>query len=363
MHKTKYIAQIEPWIDQEEIDAVVDVMKSGWITEAKKTAELENMIAAFVGTKYTSVLANGTVTLFAGLAALGIKSGDEVIVPDFTMVASPNAIALTGATPVFVDIDKETLCLDLDDVERKITSRTKAIMPVLLNGRFPDMDRLLRISKKYKLFVLEDAAQALGCYYNKKHLGSFGDIGSFSFSTPKVITTAQGGALVTNNKKLYERIVQIKDFGRIDRMTQDHDEVGYNFKFTDIQAAIGIVQMKKLQWRLQRKKEMYLLYKKELEGIEGIRWIRTDLAQTSPWFIDIFVPDPVALQIYLKSKNIGTRLFYPAIHTTKPYKKKKGTFPNSYWVSTHGLWLPSSTFLSDDDIIMVGKEIRMFYKV
>jgi perosamine synthetase len=361
MKDTKYVAQIEPWIDQEEIDAVVDVMKSGWITEAKKTAEFEQMIAEFVGTKYASVMSNGTVTLFAGLAALGVGNGDEVIVPDFTMVASPNAIHLVGAKPVFVDIERDTLCLDLDDVEKKITKKTKAIMPVALNGRYPDMKRLLQIAKDNKLYIIEDTAQALGCYYKKKHLGTFGEIGSFSFSTPKVITTAQGGALVTNDKSLYEKIVQVKDFGRIDRNTQNHDAIGYNFKFTDIQAAVGVVQMKKLAWRLQRKKEMFALYQKELREVREVTFLDTNLTETSPWFIDIFIPDPQALAVYLKTKRIGTRIFYPAIHKTKPYRT--GTvFKNSLWASTHGLWLPSSTFLSDQDILNVCNVIRDYYK-
>lgn len=357
----KTINQIEPWLDKEEEKEVLKVLRSGWITEAKKTQEFEKIISRFVGSNYASVLSNGTITLFVALKALGIGKGDEVILPDFTMVASCNSIILAGAKPVFVDIEKETLCLDLNEMENKITKKTKAIMPVALNGRAPNMKKLLNIAKKHSLFIIEDAAQALGSYYEGKHLGSFGDIGSFSFSTPKIITTGQGGALVTNNKKLYENIIRIKDFGRINRNTQDHDEIGYNFKFTDIQAAIGVVQTKKLPWRLKRKKEMYRLYYENLKNIGEIQFIKTDLEQTSPWFIDIIVPDPVKLQKYLKSKKIGSRLFYPAIHTTKPYKTVK-KFPNSLWVSQHGLWLPSSTFLSDSDIMTVCKAIKIFYE-
>ncbi|MCL4387315.1 DegT/DnrJ/EryC1/StrS family aminotransferase, partial [Patescibacteria group bacterium] len=158
-----------------------------------------------------------------------------------------------------------------------------------------------------------------------------------------------------------DRIVRLKDFGRIDRRTQDHDEIGYNFKFTDIQAALGIEQMKKLKWRLKRKKEMYELYEKLLQNIAQVQFVKTDLAQTSPWFIDIIVPDPIGLCKYLKEKNIGSRLFYPAIHTTKPYKGTE-IFPNSLWAARHGLWLPSSTFLTDSDIISVCDEIRKFYE-
>lgn len=352
---------MEPWIGKEEEKEVLRVLRSGWITEAKETKKLEEEIAKFVGSTYASVVSNGTVSLAIGLWALGVGAGDEVIVPDFTMVASPNAVIMTGAKPVFVDIEKDTLCLDISDVEKKITSRTRALMPVALNGRAPDMDKLMSICKKKNVRVLEDAAQAFGSTWKNQYLGTFGEIGSYSFSTPKIITTGQGGALVTNDIKLYEKIIRLKDFGRITRNSQDHDEIGYNFKFTDIQAAIGIAQMNKLEYRLKRKKEMYALYKKELEAVVGVRFLQTDLTQVSPWFIDIFVDDPQALKAYLQGHNIGTREFYPAIHTTKPYKNF-GVFPNSRWAAEHGLWLPSSSFLTDSDIMTVCRAIRIYYE-
>lgn len=357
----KFISQMEPWIGKEEKEAIDSVLESGWITEASKTKEFEQLISTFVGSKFVHTVSNGTISLFAALKALGVGIGDEVIVPDFTMVASPNSVVMTGAVPVFVDIDRENLCLSLDEVEKEITKNTKVIMPVPINGRAPDMEAFMAIAKKYNLAVLEDAAQALGSYYKGKHLGTFGDIGSFSFSTPKVITTGQGGALVTDNKELSDKIIRIKDFGRIDRNSQDHDEIGYNFKFTDIQAALGIAQMGKLAWRLERKKEMYKLYQEQLRNISRVQFIKTNLSQTSPWFIDIIVPDPKSLSSYLKEKNIGTRLFYPAIHTTKPYKGAE-EFPNSLWASVHGLWLPSSTFISDSDIILICGFIKEFYE-
>lgn len=357
----KIIHQMEPWIGKEEEREVLRVLRSGWITEAKETKKFGEEIAAFVGSTYASVVSNGTVSLAIGLWALGIGVGDEVIVPDFTMVASPNAVLLTGAKPVFVDVEKDTLCLDIFDVERKISSRTRAVMPVSLNGRAPDMEALLRLCRKKNMRVLEDAAQAFGSTWKNQFLGTFGDIGSFSFSTPKIITTGQGGALVTNDKKLYGKIIRLKDFGRINRNTQDHDEIGYNFKFTDIQAAIGIAQMKKLAFRLKRKKEMFALYREKLTGISEIQFLETDLAQVSPWFIDIFVPDPLKLKKYLQEQGIGSREFYPAIHTTKPYKGF-GVFPNSRWIAEHGLWLPSSSFLTDSDIINVCRAVHHFYE-
>lgn len=356
----KFIPQMEPWIGKEEEREVLKVLRSGWITEAGETKLLEQKIADFLGIKYVSLVSNGTVSLIVALMAMGVGPGDEVIVPDFTMIATPNAVVLARAKPVFVDIERETLCLDCDAVERAITKKTKAIIPVALNGRAPDMDRVLAIAKKCNLRILEDAAQAFGSKWKGKYLGTFGDIGSFSFSTPKIITTGQGGALVTNNKQYYEKIIRLKDFGRINRSSQDHDAIGFNFKFTDLQAAIGVAQMGKLAWRIERKKEMFRLYGDTLAHVPDITFLYTNPDEVAPWFIDIIVPNPRELAAYLKEQGIGTREFYPAIHTTKPYKGT-GEFPNSAWVASHGLWLPSSSRLTDSDILRVCSAIKAFY--
>lgn len=351
---------MEPWIGSEEEREVLKVLRSGWITEAGETKLFEQKIADFLGVSYASVVSNGTVSLTIALMAMGVGPGDEVIVPDFTMVATPNAVVLAGATPVFVDIERETLCLDCDAVKRAITKKTKAIIPVALNGRAPDMNQMLAIAKKHKLHVLEDSAQAFGSKWNGKYIGTFGVIGSFSFSTPKIITTGQGGALVTSNKDYYEKIIRLKDFGRINRNSQDHDSIGFNFKFSDLLAAIGVAQMGKLAWRIERKKAMFRLYRDALAGIPDVMFLQTNLREAALWFIDIIVPNPKELAVYLKEQGIGTREFYPAIHTTKPYKGK-GKFPNSAWAASHGLWLPSSSNLTDSDILRVCSSIKEFY--
>ena len=356
----KYTNQMEPWFGEEEKQALIEYMDSGgWLTEYKKTREFEEMIADYVGSKYCVVLSNGTLTLFTALMALGIGPGDEVIVPDFTMIASANAVVLARAGPVFVDISLSNLCLDLDLVEKAIAPRTKAIMLVSLNGRSPDMHRAVELVERHGLYLVEDAAQSLGSRYNGKHLGTFGHVGSFSFSAPKIITTGQGGALVTDSPKLADRIRKIKDFGRRKSGVDYHETMGYNFKFTDLQAVIGIEQMKKLDWRAARKKEMFSLYRSELEGVAGITFVETNLEDTSPWFIDILVRDPLALRTYLEERGVGTRPFYPAIHGQPAYRWP-GDYPNSEYVAAHGLWLPSSSFLSDDDIRRVCLEIRGF---
>lgn len=364
MAKVKRINQIEPWLDKKEQNAVLKYLKSGaWLTEFKKTREFEKLISEFVGAKYCSVLSNGTVSLFVALSALGIGRGDEVIVPDYTMIASANAIVLSGAKPVLVDIDYKDLCLDFKETKKAITQKTKAIMLVSINGRCPEIEKFVNLAKEKNIFLIEDAAQSLGSFFGGKHLGTFGDIGSFSFSMPKVITTGQGGALVTNNKEIYEKILELKDFGRKTAGIDVHESIGYNFKFTDLQAVIGIEQIKKLEWRIKRKKEIYNIYKSQLEDIKEIEFIKTDTNDTSLWFIDVLVPENKreGLAKFLEENNIGSRIFYPAIHTQEPYKKNKGNFEKSEIVSKKGLWLPSSSFLSDKDIKYVCNKIKHFF--
>ena len=362
----KRINQIEPWIGEEEKRALMEYLNSGgWLTEFKKTREFEQMIADYVGSKYVSVVNNGTVSLAIAIMALNIKVGDEVIVPDYTMIASANAVILAGAKPVLVDIDRTNLCLDLDLVEKAITPKTKAIMLVTINGRYPEMEKFVELAHDCGLFLIEDAAQSLGSRYKGKHLGTFGNVGSFSFSAPKVITTGQGGALVTDDEELYQRILKIKDFGRAQGGLDYHETMGYNFKFTDLQAVIGIEQMKKLDWRVKRKKEMYKLYRDLLEDVEGIEFIDTNLEDTSLWFIDILVEkgekERDKLASFLDKKGIGTRPFYPAIHTQPPYSWVRGDFTNAEYVSRRGLWLPSASFLSDEDIERVCIDINNYF--
>lgn len=352
---------MEPWFGEEEKRALIEYMDSGgWLTEYKKTREFEEMIGDYVGSKYCIVLSNGTVTLFTALVALGIEPGDEVIVPDFTMIASANAVVLAGAKPVFVDISPSNLCLDLDLVGQAITPRTKAFILVSLNGRSPDMHRVADLAEQYGLYLVEDAAQSLGSSYKSKHLGTFGHIGSFSFSAPKVITTGQGGALVTDDAKLADSIRKIKDFGRRQSGVDFHETMGYNFKFTDLQAVVGIEQMKKLDWRVQRKKDMFALYRHALADVPQVEFVETNLEDISPWFIDILIPDPQSLGGFLRERGIGTRPFYPPIHSQPPYGVE-GTFSVSDYVSAHGLWLPSSSCLSDEDITRICREIRAFF--
>lgn len=357
----KFINQIEPVYGKEEIEAVNKYLKSGaWLTEFKKTREFEEMIARFTGAKYCSVVSNGTVSLFVALKALDIGLGDEVIVPDITMAATPNVVILAGAKPIFCDIEAESLCLDVEKTERAITKRTKAVMHVSLNGRAGRLKELKELCRKKKIHLVEDAAQSLGSFFKGKHLGRYGIIGSFSFSTPKILTTGQGGCLITDKAKVYKKIKLIRDFGRPRGGIDFYKTVGWNFKFTDLQAVIGIEQMRKLEARINKKKKMFKLYQKLLSGIKEIKFIETNLKETTPWFVDIFAPKREKLMDYLKENSIGSRPIYPALHAQPAYNKK-GNFPVSAKIAKSGLWLPSSLTLTDNQIKYICQKIKQFY--
>jgi len=355
-----FINQMEPWIDEHEIRHMTEYLSSGgWLTEFKKTQEFEERIAAYTGAKHCVVVANGTVSMSVAYWAMGLGPGDEVLVPNFTMIATPNAVRLVGATPVLVDVDPTTLGMDLNRAAAAVTPRTKAVAYVSLNGRASDMAAWQSFCAERNLFLLEDAAQSLGSFQNGRHLGRFGGIGSFSFSSPKIVTTGQGGALVTDDDELARLIRKIKDFGRVRGGIDWHDMMGQNFKFTDLQAVIGIEQMKKLPWRVERKKEIYRRYAEHLRGIPEIEMLRTS-EETAPWFVDVYVPGPEQLQEYLKARQIGSRTVYPPISKQKIYPVL-GSYPVSENYCARGLWLPSSSFLTDATVDRICGEIRSFF--
>lgn len=356
---------MEPWFDKNETKALLNYMKSGgWVTEFKKTREFEKMIVEYTGAKYCSVVSNGTISLILALIAYGIGPGDEVIVPDYTMVASANAVKMVGAEVIFADINLENLCLDFERTKEVVSSRTKAIILVTINGRYPtNLEEFVSFCNERGLKLIEDAAQSLGSFKDGKHLGTFGDIGSFSFSAPKVITTGQGGALITDDEAVIEYIRKLRDFGRAELGVDHYLTMGWNFKFTDIQAVIGIEQMKKLPWRVERKKEIYSLYEEQLKEVPNISFIPINLKDTSPWFIDILVPEDKRQDLieYLKTKSIGSRPFYPALHA-EPVYNRKGHYPIAERVAKQGLWLPSSSKLTNDEIKYICVQIKEFFE-
>lgn len=358
----QFIMQYRPWFDENERKALNDYMLSdGFLTEFKRTQEFGDMIGAFTKSTYSTILMNGTITMTAALYAMEISRDDEVIVPAYTMIATPNSVIMANATPVFADVERDTMCLDFESMKSKVTDKTKAIILVSINGRYPKgLDQILAYCKENNIRIIEDAAQSLGCFHNGKHVGTFGDIGSFSFSMPKIITTGQGGAIVTEDEALFDKIKLVKNFGRKQAGIDDHVFFGVNFKFTDLQAVIGIEQMKKLDTRIELKKRNYRILRDGLSDIVDIEFFETS-DEIAPWFNDILVPDPNALKDYLKAAKIGSRNFYPALHTQAPYHQHNKSFPNAEHVAKHGLWLPSYPQLTEEELSYIVKTVRAYF--
>jgi perosamine synthetase len=357
-----FIPQAQPWFDERETEAVTRYMRGGgWLTEFKETKRFGEMIAEFTGARYCSILANGTVSLTAALLAMEIGPGDEVVVPAYTMVATANAVAMAnGAKPIFADVERETMGLDCQSFVDAVTPRTKAAMLVSINGRYPRrLDAILDFCKQRQIRVVEDAAQSLGSRHRGKHAGTFGDVGSFSFSMPKIITTGQGGALITDDGDLFHKIELVRNFGREEAGVDRHVFFGANFKFTDLQAVIGIEQLKKIEARVTRKKEIYRTLRDRLAGTTTVRFFDTDDG-VAPWFNDVLVEDRDALAAHLKQRGVGTRPFYPVVPTQAPYHRPDGEFPNAEYVSRHGLWLPSFAQLSDPEIDRIVEGVATF---
>jgi len=365
------ILQYEPLITEAMKNSVKEYIDSGgWITEFKKTRELEKKICRFTGSKYCIITTSGTIALFLSVLAVSNTLAPSsmkryIAVPDYTMIASANATLLASYVPVLFDIEKETHCMTphgYDDYFKKCN----IIMLPSLNGRYPKcFDEIFQIAKENNIPIIEDSCQSMGSYHDGKHIGTYGDIGAFSFSMPKIITTGQGGAIITDNKELYDKINLYKDFGRETAGIDRHITIGYNFKFTDIQAILGLAQMKDLKRRIKIKRNIYKIYKEQLDDVEDITMINNS-EEVTPWFIDILCSNPDGLKEYLKHKEIGTRRFYPAIHTQSPYNRmvKEHEFKNynSLYISSRGLWLPSSFNLNDEKIIGICDSIKDYYK-
>jgi perosamine synthetase len=358
------IPQMEPWLGEEEATAVNDYLRSGgWLMEHDRTRKFETIIAEYTGASHCIVTVNGTISLTLAALACDVRAGDEVVVPNYTMIATANSAFMLGAIPIFVDVEPETLCLDINQTEAALTEKTRAIMLVTANGRYPKagIDAFVDLADRRGLALIEDAAQSLGSHFpDGRHMGSAGKVGSFSFSVPKIITTGQGGCLITNDNEIAERLRRLKDFGRMAGGTDIHPSIGYNFKFTDLQACVGIEQMKKLDWRIARKKEIFLRYQKILGQIASVKFFEQDLTNTSPWFVDILCERRAELQDHLKKRGIGTRAMYPPVSKQEAYQRP-GRHPVSELVGERGLWLPSSSQLTNGQIETVCDAVAEFY--
>jgi len=353
-----------PQFGAEEKALVADVIDSGFLNDGDVTTRFEQQIAALLGSKHVVAVTSGTAAIFLALAGIGVGAGDEVIVPDVTFIATANAVTLTGAKPVLVDIDPQRLTLDPQAVERAVTSRTKAIVPVHVSGRAADLDAILELGRRHGIQVIEDAAEAFMSRHKGRCLGTFGIAGCFSLSPNKTITTGQGGLIATNDDDLHVRLRELKDQGRPVRGSggdDTHNSIGYNFKFTNMQAAVGLAQLKDLQPRLDRMRSIYRGYARGLRDLEGISVLPFCIeAGEVPQWTDVLVKRRDELYDHLAARGIlGRRFWYP-LHTQTPYRMPCGQFPHSTKQVPHAMWLPSAFTLSDDDVAAVCNEIRNF---
>jgi len=356
------IPQIEPWLDEEELREVTDAMKSGWLTEHDRTKRFEELFKEYTGAKYALTVSNGTVSLYMALLANNICPGDEVLVPGFTFVATLNSVMMAGAKPVLVDVDKRTFNMDPAEIADKMTDRTKAIMPVHIYGQSADMDAINRVAGKNRLAVVEDAAQGVGATFNGKHVGLLGSVGSFSFYGNKTITTGEGGMIITDDEKMYRKCWMLKNHGREKTGVFIHPTVGFNFRITELQAAIGIAQMSKLDRIISMKQKIRDIYAQNLESCREVSFTYTDSrCRQVFWFTNILVENPKVLADHLMKQGIQTRRFFYPVNKQPCYDFKE-SMPNSEYAYDHGLSLPSSALLKQDQIEFICRKIKEFYQ-
>jgi len=322
------ISLASPNIGEEEARAVYDVVKTGWLNEGKKVECFENNFAEFIGTKYAIAFFNGTVALHSVLAALNLKPGDEVIVPSFTFISTANSVIFTGAKPVFADIDEKTFNISPDDVNEKISDRTRAIIPVHYGGQAADMKPLCEIADDRNLLVVEDAAEAHGAIYQDKKVGTFGNAGMFSFTPTKNITTGEGGIITTNDEKLSERLRLLKNHGS--SSPYHHIILGYNYRMTEMQAAIGIEQLKKLTMIIDVKQKNQEYLTKKLSSIHGLTPPFVPADRKHVYMLYTIKIDEKesgisrdAFMQKLEEKGIMTKIYFPPVHM-QPYYKEIG---------------------------------------
>lgn len=361
----KKIPWWEPEIGETEKHLIGGVLDSHFVNDGEVTTEFENRIASLIDTKYVVAVTSGTCALFAALAALGIGPGDEVIVPDATFIATVNAVSMSGATPVLVDIDPRSLCMSPEAAEAAITEKTRALMPVHVSGRAADMAALMEIAEKHGLEVIEDAAEAFMSKSAGKYLGAIGRMGCFSFSPLKIITSGQGGVIVTDDDKLHQRLREIKDQGRPVRSTGvdfDIPRIGYNLKLTNLQAAVGLGQLEYLDRRMERMAQNYREYEKGLAGIAGITLPGFNIDDGElPLWTDVLAEKRDELNDFLHRRGMDCRTYWKPIHTQPCYATGDSGFPNTLAAMEKALWLPSSFNLTDQDVAAVCAAVREFY--
>lgn len=362
----------KPVITDEEVGEVNKVLKSGFLVQGKNVAKFEKMIADYLNVKYTVAVSSGTAALHLSLIALGIGKGDEVIVPDFTFPATGNVVALVDARPILVDIDLKTYNIDPTKIEEKITSRTKAIIPVHEFGQSADMEPILELSKRYNLYIIEDAACALGAEYKSRKCGTMGDIGCFSFHPRKAITTGEGGMVVTNNKQIAEKVKALRNHGMVNRNgINSFEYAGFNYKMTDFQGAMGWMQMERIDKIIERRRKLAKLYDSLLENTNSLQTPfvangNKHIYQSYVVLLDKQMNRNVLIE-RLKKKGIETTIGTYVLHCQPFYQKsygyKEGELKNSYRAFKQTLCLPLYAQMEQKDIREVAENLLRVFKI
>lgn len=362
----KIVPVSEPCLIGNEKKYVLDCLESNWISSAGKYITMfEENFAKACNAKYAISCSSGTTALHLALYVLGVKEGDEVIIPTFTMIATANAVRYVGATPVLVDADRETWNIDVHQIECKITPKTKAIIPVHIYGHPCNMDAIHRIAKKYNLLVIEDAAEAHGAEYKYKKIGGLSDATCFSFYANKIISTGEGGMITTNNQEFYEKARIIREHAFSKERHFWHEYLGYNYRMTNMQAAIGVAQVENFETLVSKRIRNANFYMETLKGVKGITFPpqHKDVKNVY-WMFSILLNEISKisrdnLRKILADKGIETRTFFIPIHLQPIYYKSeyKGKFPVSEYLCKHGLYLPSSGNLDENIIIYISKLI------
>ena len=368
----------KPYFGPEEKQAVIEPLNTGWVVQGPKVQEFEDMVARVTGVEHAIAVSSCTTALHLALVGLGIGSGDEVIVPSFTYVATANAVEHAGATPVFCDIDLATFNIDVKQIESKITEKTKAIIPVHLFGLSADMNPIMKLAGEYGLKIIEDAACSLAAMYEGRALGSIGDVGCFSFHPRKIITTGEGGMLITNNGNLAERLralrthgATISDLARHKKsgfLLPEFNLLGYNYRMTDLQGAIGIEQMKKLDGMIENRIRLAQRYNEILRDVEWLKlpYVPSNCKHTYQSYVTLVAEDsPLSrndIMQKLEDTGISTRQGTHAVHTLGYYKQKYGfhesDFPNSLKADRQSMALPLYPQMTDEEQDYVIKNLK-----
>lgn len=366
----KFIPVNTPLLSGKEREYLLECIDTGWISsEGPFVQAFEEKFAAYIGTEYGISCANGSAALDLAVAALEIGPGDEVIMPTFTIISPALSVVRAGATPVLVDSDPLTWNMDVHQIEEKITPQTKAIIVVHIYGLPVDMDPVLELCKKYKLKLIEDAAEVHGQTYNGRMCGTFGDISTFSFYPNKHITTGEGGMCLTNDLNLSERCKKLRNlaFEPTGRRFV-HEELGWNYRMTNLQAALGLAQLENIDLHIEKKRSIGKLYQKLLNGIEGFQLPLTevDYAENIYWVFGL-VAETENLTVktvqYLNGKKIGTRPFFWCLHEQPVFKSKSFSeekFPVAEKLARNGFYLPSGLGILSTEVEFVASILRSY---